>query len=81
MLGIPVVMPDEMETVLLGSAMLGAAAASEGDLLGILQEMGGDGKVCRPNSAMKDYHDRKYKVFRMMGEDQIKYRRIMKDGQ
>ncbi len=80
-LGIPVVMPDETETVLLGSAMLGAAAASEGDLLGTLQEMGGDGKVCRPNSAMKDYHDRKYKVFRMMGEDQIKYRRIMKDGQ
>ena len=85
-LGVPVVRPRQVESVLLGAAILGAAAASASSpsngeqerLEKILAAMGGGGDVTRPDPATRDFHEKKYRVFRTMGEDQIKYRAMMK---
>lgn len=36
------------------------------------------GKQYYPNDKLKSYHDRKFKVFKKMGQDQMEYSRIMK---
>ncbi|CAG0890712.1 unnamed protein product [Cyprideis torosa] len=74
-LKIPVVLPEETESVLLGAALLGVtASASEGD---VAREMGRTGTVILPNVALAGYHDMKYKVFQRLGEDQLVYRSLM----
>ena len=80
-LGLPVVRPRESESVLLGAAMLGAAAASEGEstLLSVLARMGQPGDIHSPDRRLAAFHEKKYKVFKKMSEDQIKYRNIMND--
>lgn len=75
---LPVICPDEVESVILGSAILGACAAGYfRDMNTAIRSMGGQGKVVYHNSKVKEYHDRKYKVFLKMYEDQIKYRDLM----
>lgn len=39
--------------------------------------MGGHGKVVWPNMDIVEFHNKKYKVFLKMLEDQLKYREIM----
>ena len=39
-----------------------------------------EGKEFLPERRLKSFHDAKYKVFRSMGEDQMKYREIMKSN-
>lgn len=77
-LAIPVLVPDEEEMVLVGSAMLAACAAK---LFPTLEDaskgMASRCEVIQPNPALHDYHARKYKVFRQMVDDQLKYREIM----
>lgn len=74
----PVLVPDESEMVLVGSAMLAACAAKVFPSLEAASNgMASRCEVVRPNPALRDYHERKYKVFRLMVEDQLKYRQIM----
>lgn len=76
---LPVVCPEESESVLLGSAILGACASGFfKDVKTAVTTMGGNGKVVTPNEATLYYHDRKYKVFLEMLEDQKKYKELMK---
>lgn len=73
------VCPDEIESVLLGSAILGACAAGHfPSMTDAIQSMGGQGKVVIPDKHIVEYHNKKYKVFLKMYEDQEQYKRIMK---
>ncbi|EFA09750.1 FGGY carbohydrate kinase domain-containing protein [Tribolium castaneum] len=75
---LPVVCPEEIESVLLGSAILGACAAKYfPDMTTAIKSMGGKGKVVSPNPSIMDYHNKKYKVFLAMYEHQVQYRTIM----
>eukprot|EP00095_Tigriopus_kingsejongensis_P010288 maker-scaffold474_size162001-snap-gene-0.35 protein:Tk10288 transcript:maker-scaffold474_size162001-snap-gene-0.35-mRNA-1 annotation:"fggy carbohydrate kinase domain-containing" len=85
-LGLPVIQPQEKESVLLGSAMLGAAAACQDttessgaldNLTPVVNEMMCDGKIFSPNLNVRKFHERKYRIFRLMGEDQLKYTSLM----
>lgn len=75
---LPVVCPAEPESVLLGSAILGACASGcFQDVNAALKAMGGTGRSVKPNADVIKYHEKKYKVFLEMLEDQQKYRSIM----
>lgn len=75
---LPVLVPEESEMVLVGSAMLGACAAKFYPSLELASRgMASSCEAVHPNPAIHDYHERKYKVFRQMVEDQLKYKRIM----
>ncbi|XP_074643500.1 FGGY carbohydrate kinase domain-containing protein-like isoform X2 [Tubulanus polymorphus] len=80
--GLPIVLPDEKESVLLGSAILASIAAHEYPTMQVAMDtMCGDGHVVRPNRSVRSFHDNKYKVFRLMLENQQQYRNIMRDDQ
>ncbi|MBD3287173.1 hypothetical protein GF337_00070, partial [candidate division KSB1 bacterium] len=76
--GCEVVLPREPEAVLLGSAIL-AAAASNGypDMMTAIREMTAIGEKISPRIETADYHERKYKIFNEMYHDQMKYKKIM----
>ncbi|XP_076250523.1 FGGY carbohydrate kinase domain-containing protein isoform X1 [Rhynchophorus ferrugineus] len=75
---LPVICPNEIESVLLGSAILGAVAANHfNSLETAIQSMGGEGKAVFPNPKTIEYHNQKYKVFLEMYKDQMKYRELM----
>ena len=75
---LPVLVPKESEMVLVGSAMLAACAAKVFPSLEAASKgMSSRCDVVRPNPALRDYHERKYKIFRRMVEDQLKYKEIM----
>lgn len=77
-LGIPVLVPDEEEMVLVGSAMLAACAAEVFPTLEHASKaMASRCQVIHPTATLNHYHQRKYKVFRQMVQDQLKYRDIM----
>lgn len=64
--------------VLVGSAMLAACASNVFPCLEAASRgMASQCKVVWPNPALHEFHERKYKVFRQMVEDQIKYKQIM----
>lgn len=76
--GLPILKPNEKESVLVGSAILGACVSNHfNSVHAAVQSMGGIAKVIYPNSKIKSYHDRKYEVFLNMYQDQLKYREIM----
>lgn len=78
MVNLPVVCPQEGESVLLGSAILGGCASGFfKDVKTAVTTMGGNGTVVNPNKVTLLYHDRKYKVFLEMLENQRKYKQIM----
>lgn len=75
---IPVVVPSEKESVLLGAAILGACAAGYfTNMETAIKSMGGVGNVIYPNKDVQEFHKRKYAVFLKMVEDQNVYRNIM----
>lgn len=77
-MNIPVLCPEETESVLLGSAILGACAAKIFDNVEIAcKKMAGKAKVIYPNADIHSYHNKKYKVFLKMIDDQRKYQEIM----
>jgi FGGY-family pentulose kinase len=77
--GCRIVLPAEPEAVLLGSALLGAVAS--GDFPSVVAGMGAMNRaerVIEPAGAdVRRYHDRRYKVFHRMYEDQLTYREMM----
>ncbi|XP_060530656.1 FGGY carbohydrate kinase domain-containing protein [Cylas formicarius] len=75
---LPVVCPEEAESVLLGAAILGAVSAKHFPTLEkAVQSMGGKGIAVLPKADVVAYHDRKYKVYLKMYDDQMAYRKIM----
>lgn len=78
-LGIPVLIPHTKQSVLLGSSMLGAAAASKEfpDLISAAVAMGGSADAFQPVKELKRFHDGKYAVFLKMQKNQLEYRSIM----
>jgi ribulose kinase len=58
--------------------MLGATAAGiHGGLAEAMAAMTHVGRVVAPDPAARDFHDRKYRVYRAMIEDQQRYDAIM----
>ncbi len=79
--GCRVVLPQEPEAVLLGSAILGAVAAGDQpSVLAAMAAMTSSGKTVDPQGGdVKSYHDRKHRVFMRMYDDQMAYRALMND--
>ncbi|WP_422139431.1 FGGY-family carbohydrate kinase [Endozoicomonas sp. ALC020] len=76
--GCEIILSKEDEAVILGSAMLAATAC--GDFAGLkdaMSAMSSTGKVIKPQTSTRAFHDAKYKVFQEMFEDQMKYKNIM----
>ncbi|XP_046390816.1 FGGY carbohydrate kinase domain-containing protein [Ischnura elegans] len=78
-LNLPIICPIETESVLVGAAILGANAYGENSSLNqTAQSMGGMATAVLPRGdALKRYHDKKYKVFLRMVQNQREYRSIM----
>lgn len=76
--GCEVVLAQEPEAVILGAAMLGAAASGTYQDLGdAIKNMAKVGKRLTPNPNKAGFHQAKYQVFLEMYKDQMKYREIM----
>jgi FGGY-family pentulose kinase len=76
-LGIPVAIPTQSEAVLLGAAMLGAAASGVMTLGEGMSAMSGVSQLVQPSLVDTDFHDRKYRVYRKMIDDLREYEDIM----
>ncbi|XP_044800859.1 FGGY carbohydrate kinase domain-containing protein isoform X4 [Bubalus bubalis] len=77
--GMPVVLSQEVESVLVGAAVLGACAS--GDFASVqeaMAKMSKVGKVVFPSHEDKRYYDKKYQVFLKLVEHQKEYAAIMK---
>lgn len=76
--GCRVVLPAEPEAVLLGAAMLGAAAGGlHSTLPAAMAAMSRAGRIIAPNPALRRFHDAKYAVFERLHADQLAYRALM----
>ncbi|XP_045834568.1 FGGY carbohydrate kinase domain-containing protein isoform X3 [Meles meles] len=77
--GMPVVLSQEVESVLVGAAILGACAS--GDFTSVqeaMARMSKVGKVVFPRLEDKRFYDKKYQVFLKLVEHQKEYAAIMK---
>jgi len=77
--GCRLVLPQEPEAVLLGSAVLGAVAAGAfPSVLAAMSVMNVAGQVIEPTTGRTArYHDAKYRVFHRLHADFLAYRRLM----
>ena len=72
------ILTKEPEAVLLGSAILAAAASKlYPSVQKAMSTMSEIGDSIQPRQEMKPYHDLKYRVFHEMYKDQIKYEKMM----
>lgn len=80
--GCRVLVPEQSEPVLLGSAMLGAVASGDfATLPDAMAAMSGKGEVLEPrDGAIASYHDMKYLVYRRMQMDYADYVELMDDN-
>ncbi|XP_048538315.1 FGGY carbohydrate kinase domain-containing protein [Triticum urartu] len=79
-IGCPIILPRENESVLLGASVLGAVAAKKfSGIHNAMKSMNAAGKVVHPSSEprVKKYHDAKYQIFRSLYEQQLSYRSTM----
>lgn len=77
--GLPCVLPRESESVLVGSAILGACAS--GDFPSIqeaMKSMNAAGKLVKPQESLSGFYDKKHKVFLQMLKNQVEYCAIMR---
>ena len=77
--GCRIVLPREPEAVLLGAAVLGAVASGDHpSMIAAMGAMSAADRVLEPAAgAVAEYHERKYRVFHRMYEDQLAYAREM----
>ncbi|XP_075037859.1 FGGY carbohydrate kinase domain-containing protein isoform X3 [Mixophyes fleayi] len=76
--GLPVILSREVESVLVGAAILGACAS--GDFTSIqeaMQKMAKVGTIVLPNPEHKRFYEKKYQVFLKLYEHQREYQAIM----
>ncbi|XP_027329565.1 FGGY carbohydrate kinase domain-containing protein isoform X2 [Abrus precatorius] len=79
-IGCPIILPRESESVLLGAAILGAVASRKyHSLREAVKALNATGQVIHPSDdpKVKKYHDTKYKIFRSLYEQQLSYRSMM----
>ncbi|RJS94132.1 FGGY-family carbohydrate kinase [Salinisphaera sp. Q1T1-3] len=77
-IGLPLEVPAETETVLLGSAMLAVTAAGDvPDLRAAAARMSRTARVVEPRDERRSFHDAKYRVYRALHADSVGYRDIM----
>lgn len=76
-----IIVPEQREPVLVGSAMLGAVASGHfPDLPAAMQAMSGRGRVLAPRGGkVASFHDRKYRVFQRLQQDFAAYAALMAD--
>ncbi|KAB7691474.1 MAG: FGGY-family carbohydrate kinase [Plesiomonas shigelloides] len=77
--GCAMLLPEESEAVLLGSAMLGAVASGfYADIPDAMNAMSRIGKTVTPQAnKSKRYYDAKYRVFQQMYTDDCRYKEMM----
>lgn len=76
--GLPLVIPAESETVLLGSAMLAATACADfSNLQQASAAMSRTQRTIQPTEQRRSFHNAKYQVYRMMHAHQLAYRQMM----
>lgn len=76
--GCSIILGEEDESVLLGSAILGAVASGEySSIEEGMKNMSKFGEKIEADLSKADYHNKKYRVFKEMYNDFIKYREIM----
>ncbi|GMI92878.1 hypothetical protein like AT4G30310 [Hibiscus trionum] len=79
-IGCPIILPRESESVLLGAAILGAVAAKKYICLKeAMKALSAAGQAIHPSTdpRVKKYHDAKYRIFRELYEQQLSQRSIM----
>ncbi|XP_054806367.1 uncharacterized protein LOC129309049 isoform X2 [Prosopis cineraria] len=79
-IGCPIILPRESESVLLGAAILGAVASKKFSTLSeAMKALNAAGQVIHPSEdpKVRKYHDTKYKIFRSLYEQQLSYRCMM----
>ena len=74
-----IVLPREMEAVLLGAAMLGAVASGDvADLPRAMSSMNAAERTIAPaDGAVRAFHEQKHRIYHRLHEDQLAYRAIM----
>lgn len=76
--GLPVVLPDQTEAVLVGAAVLGACASQDyGSIQEAMAKMAKVGKVVQPDDKVKCFYKRKYSVFLRLFGHQREYQALM----
>lgn len=77
--GCAMLLPEESEAVLLGSAMLGSVAADfYPSISDAMKQMSRIGKMITPQTnQIKQFYDAKYQIFHLMYEDDMKYKALM----
>lgn len=76
--GLPVVLPDQMEAVLVGAAVLGACASQDySNIQEAMEKMAKVGKVVQPDREVQSFYERKYKVFLQLFSHQREYQALM----
>lgn len=78
-LGMKIILGQQEEAVLLGSAILASVSGGiYSDINDAMSKMSRPERVIEPTSGLiKNYHDRKYKVFKQLYLDQMNYRALM----
>lgn len=76
--GCEIVLGKEEESVLLGAAILGAVSTGEyEDIYAAMKNMSKFGKKIYANNSLKEYHEKKFRIFKKMYEDHKSYADIM----
>lgn len=76
--GLPVVLPDQAEAVLIGAAILGACASQDySSIQEAMEKMAKVGKVVQPDYDLQSFYERKYKVFLQLFAHQREYQTLM----
>ena len=76
--GMEILIAEDSESVMLGAAMLAAVAAGKFDsIFEAMRAMSPAAETVEPNFSNRDFHERKYRVFKLMYEHQREYREIM----
>ncbi|XP_068095494.1 FGGY carbohydrate kinase domain-containing protein isoform X2 [Hyperolius riggenbachi] len=76
--GLPVVLSEEVESVLVGAAILGACASRDfTSIQEAMQKMSRVGNIILPNPAHKRFYDKKYEVYSKLYQHQREYQAIM----
>ncbi|XP_061588898.1 FGGY carbohydrate kinase domain-containing protein [Cololabis saira] len=76
--GLPVVLPDQTEAVLVGAAVLGACASRDyGTIQEAMEKMAKVGGVVQPDHELQSFYERKYKVFLQLFSHQREYEALM----
>uniref|UniRef100_A0A8D3AGS6 FGGY carbohydrate kinase domain-containing protein n=1 Tax=Scophthalmus maximus TaxID=52904 RepID=A0A8D3AGS6_SCOMX len=77
--GLPVVLPDQVEAVLIGAAILGACASQDfSTVQEAMEKMAKVGRVVQPDNKLQSFYERKYKVFLRLFAHQREYQALMK---